>query len=71
MKEVKIGKKIMEDFCIGASTILNTVRSKSKMQKFVGSGQSVLSGGIRISLKEPKLKQLDKMVYKWFSVRRA
>ena len=31
----------------------------------------MLGGEIRSTLKKPKYKQLDKMVYKWFSARLA
>ena len=44
IKWIEIGenrKNILQDFCTGASTISNIVRSKPKLRKFVGSLQSV------------------------------
>ncbi|KAK3852016.1 hypothetical protein Pcinc_041373 [Petrolisthes cinctipes] len=74
IKRVECGesrKKIMEDFNIGASTISNIIKAKTKLQRFVASGQSMMGSDIRKTMKKPKLEELDEAVYTWFTSKRA
>ncbi|XP_073514846.1 large ribosomal subunit protein uL23m isoform X1 [Phyllobates terribilis] len=62
---------IMEEFNIGSSTIYDIKKRKDQLCSFVASSETMRGLMKRQTLKQPKLAQLDKMVYRWFSEMRS
>ncbi|XP_066439178.1 large ribosomal subunit protein uL23m isoform X1 [Eleutherodactylus coqui] len=62
---------IMEQFNIGSSTIYDIKKRKDQLCSFVASSETMRGLMKRHTLKQPKLAQLDKIVYKWFSEMRS
>ncbi|KAM3919534.1 large ribosomal subunit protein uL23m isoform 1-T1 [Leptodactylus fuscus] len=62
---------IMEEFNIGSSTIYDIKKRKDQLCSFVASSETMRGLMKRQTLKQPKLAQLDKVVYKWFSEMRS
>lgn len=63
---------LMNEFNIGSSTIYDIKKQKDELMHF--ASQSVTAEKLtssRQTLKKPKLEQLDSVLYKWFSAKRA
>ncbi|XP_075693735.1 large ribosomal subunit protein uL23m isoform X1 [Rhinoderma darwinii] len=58
---------IMEEFNIGSSTIYDIKKRKDQLCSFVASSETMKGLMKRQTLKQPKLAQLDKVVYRWFT----
>ncbi|XP_056382835.1 39S ribosomal protein L23, mitochondrial isoform X1 [Hyla sarda] len=62
---------IMEEFNIGSSTIYDIKKRKDQLCSFVASSETMRGLMKRQTLKQPKLAQLDKVVYRWFTDMRS
>ncbi|KAM4018545.1 large ribosomal subunit protein uL23m isoform 1-T1 [Anomaloglossus baeobatrachus] len=62
---------IMEEFNIGSSTIYDIKKRKDQLCSFVASSETMRGLMKRQTLKQPKLAQLDKVVYSWFTEMRS
>ncbi|XP_069821771.1 large ribosomal subunit protein uL23m isoform X1 [Dendropsophus ebraccatus] len=62
---------IMEEYNIGSSTIYDIKKRKDQLCSFVASSETMRGLMKRQTLKQPKLAQLDKVVYMWFSEMRS
>lgn len=62
---------IMEEYNIGSSTIYDIKKRKDQLCSFVASSETMRGLMKRQTLKQPKLAQLDKLVYQWFTEMRS
>jgi hypothetical protein len=61
----------MASYNIGSSTVYDIKKQKDQLQSFMASSGSVRGLFKRETLKQPKLLQLDKVLYKWFTATRS
>jgi hypothetical protein len=63
--------KLMQEYNIGSSTLYGIKAHKEQLLEFATDSETSKSIEKRRSLHTPKMKQLDKVLYEWFTVRRS
>ena len=61
----------MEEFNVGQSTIYDIKEQSKDLKQYLADGESIKECEKRKTLKKPVLKQLDEMLYKWFTGKRS
>jgi DDE superfamily endonuclease./Tc5 transposase DNA-binding domain./CENP-B N-terminal DNA-binding domain. len=62
---------VMAAYNIGSSTIYDIRKQKDQLRSFLASSENVKDLLKRQTLKQPKLAQLDKVLYTWFTTMRS
>jgi hypothetical protein len=62
---------VMAAYNIGSSTIYDIRKQKDQLRSFLASSENVKGLLKRQTLKQPKLAQLDKVLYTWFTTMRS
>jgi len=62
---------VMAAYNIGSSTIYDIRKQKDQLRLFLASSENVKGLLKRQTLKQPKLAQLDKVLYRWFTTMRS
>ena len=60
----------MKEYGIGSSTIYDIRKQKDELMKFHSTTDSTKTINEKLVLK-PKLKQLDTVLYEWFTIKRS
>ena len=63
--------KLMEEFNVGQSIIYDIKKQSKDLKQYLTDGESIKGCEKRKTLKKPVLKQLDEVLYKWFTEKRS
>ncbi|KAG8174372.1 hypothetical protein JTE90_007340 [Oedothorax gibbosus] len=61
---------LMAEFNIGSSTIYDLKKKKTELAEFIGTAETEKAVDTRKTLRQPKLTELDKVLYEWFTLKR-
>jgi hypothetical protein len=63
--------KLMQEYNIASSALYNIKAHKEQLLEFATDSETYRSIKKRRSLHKPKMEQLDKVLYEWFTMRRS